>query len=315
MGAKARSLVGTIYFGLLDGNKQLTGGYVKVGNVYPLKLKVETEQKTQTSRMRETYGQNLDTKSTLKAVTGSMDIHQWIPKTLAWGLMGEEVPLTGGSGTVSTPEAVVAVLDEFVRLGHQSVSSVVVERKNGADAADWSGTAAVSLGAYRVPTTPNDHFYKCTTAGTTASSEPTWPTNGTTVTDGTAVWQDMGPIVAVAGTDYNVLATLGMIESLSSGSIVDGETLEVTYSYAAQSGYQVNVGTKTLIRVAILIDGEDEYTGEPMNAEFYSVVLASGAEIGIISEPESDYEKLPFSLVFETPEGKTTPGVINGLPL
>ena len=254
MGAKARSLVGTIYFGLLDGNKQLTGGYVKVGNVYPLKLKVETEQKTQTSRMRETYGQNLDTKSILKTVTGSMDIHQWIPKTLAWGLMGEEVPLTGGSGTVSTPEAVVAVLDEFVRLVHQDVSSVVVK-----DATDTT--------------------------------------------------------TYVAGTDYTVNAALGMIETLSGGAIADGATLHVTYSYAAQSGYQVNIGTKTLIRVAILIDGEDEYTGEPMNAEFYSVVLASGAEIGIISEPESDYEKLPFSLVFETPEGKTTPGVINGLPL
>ena len=258
MGAKARSLIGTIYMGLLDANKQLVGGYKQVGNVYPFKIKVETDQKGQTSRMKETAGQTLDAVTRLKTngITGSLDIHQWIPETLAWALMGEAVALTAGSGAVDvgTPESVTAVLDEFVRLAHGDVSSVVVK-------------------------------------------------------------DDTDTTTYVAGTDYEVNAALGMIKALSTGDISDDDVLHVSYSYAAETGYQVNIGTKSLIRVAVLIDGEDEFTGEACKAEFYSVVLASGTEIGVISEPENDHEVLSFSTIFETPSGKSTPGTINGLPL
>ncbi|KJS00892.1 MAG: hypothetical protein VR65_10825 [Desulfobulbaceae bacterium BRH_c16a] len=256
MGSKAYSLVGSVYFGLLDANKQLVGGYFKVGNVFPLKLKVETEQKSQISRQIENFGQTLDTLTRLKSITGNMDIHQWLAKTLAWGLSGGATAMTAEAGTVDagTPEAIVAVHDQFVRLANKKVSSVVVK-----DEAD------------------------------------------TTTYD--------------VGTDYTVNANLGMIEVLSTGTIADGSTLHVSYSYAAESGYRVDIGTNTLIRVAIMVDGQNEYTGEKIDAEFYSVVLASGSEIGIISEPESDYEKLPFAMTFETPEGMTSPGKINGIPL
>lgn len=56
---------------------------------------------------------------------------------------------------------------------------------------DWAGSTAYSLDAIRCPTKNNatGFVYKCTTAGTSSGTEPTWPTayNGT-VTDGTAVW-------------------------------------------------------------------------------------------------------------------------------
>jgi len=53
----------------------------------------------------------------------------------------------------------------------------------------WVASTAYSLGDYVLPTTPNGYYYKCTTAGTSDSSEPTWPaTIGDTVNDNTAVW-------------------------------------------------------------------------------------------------------------------------------
>lgn len=60
--------------------------------------------------------------------------------------------------------------------------------------ADWKASTAYSLGALVEPTTPNTYKYVCTTAGTSDSSEPTWPTTplGSTVTDGTAVWTLVG---------------------------------------------------------------------------------------------------------------------------
>jgi hypothetical protein len=56
-----------------------------------------------------------------------------------------------------------------------------------------AATTAYVVGDYVVPATPNTYVYKCTTAGTTGSGTPTWPTTyEATVTDGTAVWTNVG---------------------------------------------------------------------------------------------------------------------------
>ena len=36
------------------------------------------------------------------------------------------------------------------------------------------------------------HYYKVTVAGTSDATEPTWPTDGTTVVDNEVTWQDLG---------------------------------------------------------------------------------------------------------------------------
>lgn len=57
--------------------------------------------------------------------------------------------------------------------------------------AEWKGNRSRDVGDIRCPTTDEGtglHF-RCTTAGTTASTEPEWPNSlGDTVTDGTCVW-------------------------------------------------------------------------------------------------------------------------------
>jgi hypothetical protein len=55
----------------------------------------------------------------------------------------------------------------------------------------WEASTAYTLGQFAVPTAglENGFRYECTTAGTSDSSEPTWPTaEGATKTDGTVVW-------------------------------------------------------------------------------------------------------------------------------
>jgi hypothetical protein len=61
--------------------------------------------------------------------------------------------------------------------------------------AQWSASGVRSLGAYvrqlATPTVNNERVFKCTTAGTSAGSEPTWVlTAAATTTDGTAVWTE-----------------------------------------------------------------------------------------------------------------------------
>ena len=55
----------------------------------------------------------------------------------------------------------------------------------------WTANTVITTADYVVPVAYNGRLYKCTTAGTTAGTEPAWPTtNGGTVTDGTVVWTE-----------------------------------------------------------------------------------------------------------------------------
>ena len=56
---------------------------------------------------------------------------------------------------------------------------------------DWAASTAFILGDVRAATTQQASglVFRCTTAGTSASTEPAWPTDiGSTITDGTVVW-------------------------------------------------------------------------------------------------------------------------------
>lgn len=55
----------------------------------------------------------------------------------------------------------------------------------------WKATTQYDQGVV-VPTTRNGHAYAAETAGTSGASQPTWPTSGGTVTDGSVVWRDLG---------------------------------------------------------------------------------------------------------------------------
>jgi hypothetical protein len=67
----------------------------------------------------------------------------------------------------------------------------------------WTAATAYSVGSRVVPTTPNGRVYECRTAGTTASTEPDWPTapgnlfQGWAYSEGPSdpqlLWVDVGP--------------------------------------------------------------------------------------------------------------------------
>lgn len=69
-----------------------------------------------------------------------------------------------------------------------------------ASPAAWSASTAYAIGDVVQPTSANGHYYRCTAAGTSGSTEPTWPTNGSTVPDGGATWQDVGAVPVLLGT-------------------------------------------------------------------------------------------------------------------
>lgn len=311
---------GDVYACPVNASGTKTGDYRFLGNVYPLTIQVQTEQKKQISRQTANAGQTLDTLTRISESGGNMILRQWDAENLAWALSAATPTAQTASGSTVTNEAVVAAAaGKYTRTAKRGLSSVVVTHKEGDDASGWVANTAYVLGDYIIPTTPNGRFYKCTTAGTSAAvTEPTWPTTlGATVADGAGalVWTDMGTITAVSGTDYSVETTLGMIKTLSGGAIVENETLNVDYAYAAESGYQIAIGGSTLIRVALFAKIKNEYTDEVYVIDLDSVVLSPSSEINFISEPDNEYEELPFTLSLETLDGNTSPGTVNGVPL
>ena len=58
----------------------------------------------------------------------------------------------------------------------------------------WIAATAYAVGAVVQPVTVNGHRYICTIAGTSGTTEPTWPTiEYGIIADGTATWQEYGP--------------------------------------------------------------------------------------------------------------------------
>lgn len=73
------------------------------------------------------------------------------------------------------------------------------------DNSQWQASTAYTVDDIVVPTTHNGYRYKCTSAGTSGSTEPTWPTTiGNTVVDNGVTWEcDNGIWPASANYDTN----------------------------------------------------------------------------------------------------------------
>lgn len=69
----------------------------------------------------------------------------------------------------------------------------------------WAALHAYALNATIVDS--NLHLQKATTAGTSAASQPTWNSSGSTTTDGTVTWTDLG----VAGVPAGIKAAMKLL--------------------------------------------------------------------------------------------------------
>jgi hypothetical protein len=87
----------------------------------------------------------------------------------------------------------------------------------------WAESVAATAGQYVSPTTANGHLYVCTTAGTTGTTQPTWPTGiGSTVVDGTVTWTEATEYLIGFNTTYPPVEVSG--GGYARASIAQGTT-------------------------------------------------------------------------------------------
>lgn len=283
----------------------LSTGFVLVGNATQFAITEETETKERISTGRDTYGQALDTASIKKPAKITITLDELNKENLAMALLGEVSVLNQGSGT-GVSEVVSAKSGKFLELGkgNLATANLKVEANDGATAVAWIASTAYVVGDFIIPTSANDHYYKCTTAGTSDSSEPTWPTDGSTVTDATVVWTDMGVIEYTLETDYRVNYRVGLLEILAAGAITDGQSLKVTYSHNAISGYTIAGSVLPTIKAKLMLDGKNFADGKSVIVRVDEAVLTPGGEMDFLA---SDFSTMELSGTLRTQTGKTSP--------
>ncbi len=86
----------------------------------------------------------------------------------------------------------------------------------------FTKSTVYAVGDRVVPTNANlnDHFYRCTTGGTSAASEPTWPTGGgSTVTSGGATFTESGATTTTVGTNVETVIQQLIDDNLGAGVV------------------------------------------------------------------------------------------------
>jgi hypothetical protein len=108
-----------------------------------------------------------------------------------------------------------------------------------------------------------------------------------------------GTTTYVEGTDYTVNARLGMIQALSTGSITDAATLQVSCSYAAINGSLISGATRTTLTARVLIDGKERSSGRDFIFDGKKVRLAATTEITLIGDK---FAEVSFTGTFQKPD-------------
>lgn len=123
--------------------------------------------------------------------------------------------------------------------------------------AAWAASTAFSVGDIRRATTEQASglFFRCTTAGTSASSEPSWPTDiGSTITDNTCVW------TAIASA-YEELANLNPSAIIELFEVRLDSTL-----HGSADVYRFHAGANADVDGNVVFNG-NTYTRLPIKAE------------------------------------------------
>ena len=141
---------------------------------------------------------------------------------------GIETP--GGGGTIV--DGPITWLD----LGINPPLSETQDRGFVTPVTTWAALTGYLVGDFIIPTVVNGHVYEATQAGTSDVSEPVFPTDGSTVGDGTVIWLDIGQNPSgdeASGTGYTPGGeTIGssIINFLNRRATWDGD--DVTYTTA-----------------------------------------------------------------------------------
>lgn len=302
---------GALYIDRLDA-AGTRAGLELAGNATKLEIKPDAEVKEQLSKGRGTYGQVMATATIPKPTQITIELNQLDKYVLAMAFMGEVETINEGAGTVADEVVTALAAGKYVDLAHRNLAEagLTVRKQDGENAGTWTASTACALGDFVVPAVANGHYYRCTVAGTTDSTAPGWPIDGTTVVDGAATWIDMGLIAMALNTDYDVHYRLGMLRPLSGGAISAGEELLIDYSHNAVAGSRIKGATQPTIKARLVLDGQNFVDGKDSRVEIYEAQLKPTSAVDWLAD---DFTALTLEGTLLTPTGYDHPFKVDQL--
>lgn len=209
--------------------------------------------------------------------------------------------------------------------GVRGVGSVAVRITQGdtGSVVTRANTTAYTKGQFLIPATPNSHYYVVSVAGTSGGSIPTYPTDGSTVSDGSATLKDMGLIIvpSTAGVNYILDTTLGLISVVPGGTIdamntaltalsLPGIGLNVDYTPVAQTRTQLATGSFSQLTGQLKFISDNPY-GDNADVLLPSVSLSPSGDLPFVGD---DIATMTFDIGINTLDSNTSAIYIDGRP-
>ena len=149
----------------------------------------------------------------------------------------------------------------------------------------WAASTAFAVGDVRRATSSQNSglVFECTTAGTSGSSEPTWPTDiGSTLTDNTVVWTAISSIYA----DLSTLAPDAIIElfELHYDNTLHGSTDILRWHAGSNADVTGNItwNSNAYVRLPVQAEGFEYTNGGTLPRPTLSVANLDGAVTALL---------------------------------
>lgn len=260
---------------------------VSIGNAKSLQFKIETDRKPRID-MQNAGGGELDVLERIKSVGGEMAIDDFYPANLAQALRGSVSAIAAAAVTNEAHTAYAGAKVFAAYIPDPAIAMTVAIDVTAA----WAGTTAYAVGAQIVDT---GHLYMATVAGTSGSSAPTWPTDGTTVTDGTVTWKDLGSTTLTENTHWQ--RTRSGIEALAAGTQFAATGTPIKLGYTKNPAYLIQALTESGAEYRLWFDGLNEVdSGNPVIARLHRVKFSPTSALDLIGDDFGEI-KLSFSIL------------------
>lgn len=238
--------------------------------------------------------------------TGNITCRQISDANLSMFIIGD-ISTYAQTGAAVTNEALNVLPDRYYQagvvtgnpVGRQGLSSVSMTAGDAAIA--WVTLTPKVVGDYIKGTVTPTYYFKCTTAGTTGGTEPTWANAndpGETITDGTVVWTNMGILIPVVTTDFTLDAILGRIY------VVPGARVHPTISnpWAIDYTYATNSRTRIASSALASVNGALRFTAVNMRGAnrdiFAPNVLLQPTGDAVFKADDPQYVELSWDCTF-----------------
>ena len=149
----------------------------------------------------------------------------------------------------------------------------------------WAASTAFSVGDVRRATSSQNSglVFECTTAGTSGSSEPSWPTDiGSTITDNTVVWTAISSVYA----DLSGLALDAIIElfELHYDNTLHGSTDILRWHAGSNADVTGNItwNSNDYVRLPVQAEGFEYTNGGTLPRPTLSVANLDGAVTALL---------------------------------